>query len=247
MTIAATTAAPATITWDINFGDKSRRFTLFDSEGDKQVCHAVFQGHAYPPMKFSGAVRTIVDVGANVGAAAVFFSIQYPQARLFAFEPTPTNHALLAANTADLPQVKTFPFGLFDRDRQAALYHGLHGSIQNSIGRSAQQTEVSETIALRETAAVLRELQLETIDILKLDTEGCEVPILLSMWKWIPRTGVIYVEFHSEVDRLEIDRLLSPTHVLYRGTISRLCRGELCYVAKNRLPPNHERELGIYL
>jgi FkbM family methyltransferase len=247
MTTQPTAAVPATITWDIKFGENSRRFSLFDTPLGKYVCHEVFSGKSYPQMQFSGEVKTIVDIGANIGAAAVYFAVCYPQSRLFAFEPTPTNHALLSANTADLPQVKTFPFGLFDRDRQATIYHGLHDSVQNSIGRGGEQTQASETIALRETAAVFRELELDAIDILKLDTEGCEVPILLSMWTWIPRTGVIYVEFHSEVDRLEIDRLLSPTHVLYRGEIGRLCRGELCYVAKNRLPPNHERELGIYL
>jgi FkbM family methyltransferase len=241
------TAAPATITWDIKFGETSRRFSLFDTPLGKAVCHEVFRGKSYPLMQFNGEVQTVVDIGANIGAAAVYFSVYYPSARIFAFEPTPTNHALLAANTADLSQVKTFPFGLFDRDRQATLYHGMQDSVQNSIGRGGEQTQESETIVLRETAAVFRELALETIDILKLDTEGCEVPILLSMWKWIPRTGVIYVEFHSEIDRLEIDRLLSPTHYLYSGEINRLCRGELRYIAKNRLPPNHERAMGIYL
>jgi len=240
-------AAPATITWDIKFGDKNRRFTLFDTRLGKAVCKLVFDGKCYPPVKFSGDVKTIVDIGANVGASAVFFSIHHPKARLLAFEPTAAAHALLAANTADLPQVKTFPFGLFDRDRQATLHFGANDSVQNTIGTTDQKTQGSETIQLRETAAVFRELNLDTIDILKLDTEGCEVPILLSMWKWIPKTGVIYVEFHSESDRLEIDRLLTPTHYLCKGEISRLCRGELCYIAKNRLPPGHDRQMGISL
>jgi FkbM family methyltransferase len=239
--------SPATIAWDINFRGQTRRFTLFDTPLGKAVCRLVFDGKCYPPVKFSGDVKTIVDVGANVGASAVYFSIHHPKARLLAFEPTAAAYALLASNTSDLQQVKTFPFGLFDRDRQATLHHGSHDSVQNSIGQSDQQTQGTETIQLRETAAVFRELKLDTIDILKLDTEGCEVPILLSMYRWIPKTGVIYVEFHSESDRLEIDRLLTPTHFLCKGEISRLCRGELCYIAKNRLPPGHDRQMGISL
>lgn len=242
-----TTALPTTITWDIKLNETSRRFSLFDTPLGQNVCHWVFSGKSYPLIKFAGNVKTIVDIGANVGAASVYFAVCYPTAHVFSFEPSPSNHALLVANTADLPLVKTLPYGLFDRDRQTVLYHGVNDSVQDSIGQSRDQTKASDPIVLRDTAAVFRELNLKAIDILKIDTEGCEVPILLSIWKWIPQVGVIYVEFHSENDRLEIDRLLSPTHVLYHGEIARLCRGDLCYVAKNRLPPNHEREMGIYL
>jgi FkbM family methyltransferase len=235
---------PNTVTWDVKIGPESHLFWLFDTDLCKVVCHDVFTGKSYPLMQFAGEVKTIVDVGANVGAAAVYFTNCYPAARLFAFEPTPSSHALLVRNTAYLPQVKTYAFGLFDRDQQANLYHGLRDSVQNSICRGRGQKPESETVPLRETATVFRELAIETIDILKLDTEGCELPILLSMQPWIPQTAVIYVEFHSEVDRLEIDRLLSPTHYLCRGVISQFCRGELCYVAKNCLPPDLERTHG---
>ena len=228
MTADSPATPPPTVTWDVKIGPESHLFWLFDTELCKVVCHDVFTGKSYPLMQFDGEVKTIVDVGANVGAAAVYFTNCYPAARLFAFEPTPSSHALLAMNTAYLPQVKTYAFGLFDCDRQAKLYHGLRDSVQNSICRGGGQTPESETVSLRETAAVFRELAIETIDILKLDTEGCELPILLSMQPWIPRTGVIYIEFHSEADRLEIDRLLSPTHSLCRGVISQFCRGELC-------------------
>ena len=118
---------------------------------------------------------------------------------------------------------------------------GLDDAAQKSICRSYEQTSESETINLREAAAVLRELAIKTVDILKLDTEGCEVPILRSLAAWIPTISAIYVEFHSEVDRLEIDRLLSPTHYLWRGEIKHFCRGELCYMAKTSLHPDEER------
>ena len=53
-------AAPATITWDIKFGEKSRRFSLFDTPLGKYVCHEVFSGKSYPQMQFSGEFKTIV-------------------------------------------------------------------------------------------------------------------------------------------------------------------------------------------
>jgi hypothetical protein len=87
--------------------------------------------------------------------------------------------------------------------------------------------------------AALAEAGVDSIDILKLDTEGCEVPILRSLASRLPRTGIIYVEFHSERDRMEIDRLVLPTHALFQGRIMKPYRGELCYVIRAILPdPN---------
>src|SRR5688500_19248701 len=44
--------------------------------------------------------RTIVDVGANVGYASVYFASKYPRARIIAVEPEATDFALLKRNTA---------------------------------------------------------------------------------------------------------------------------------------------------
>ena len=44
-------------------------------------------------------------------------------------------------------------------------------------------------------------------------------------------------EFHSESDRLEIDRLLTPLHVLCCGKIHEPHRGILTYVAKRLKGP----------
>jgi FkbM family methyltransferase len=240
-TALSPTWPPSVIHWDLQFGESLRQFALFDTMVSRAVCTEIFAGRTYPAVQFKEQVRTIVDMGANVGAAAVYFAMTYPGSSVFAFEPAPGSYALLEANTAHLPQIKSFGFGLYDCDRQAKLYCGLNDSVQNSICQSYEQRQHSEPISLREAAAVLRELAIETIDILKLDTEGCEVPILHSLAPWIPTISVIYVEFHSEVDRLVIDRLLSPTHYLWRGEIKRFCRGELTYLAKACLHPDEER------
>jgi len=234
-----------TCTWQIQCGSVARSFTLFDTPMGREACQLVLSGKSYPLLPLAGQINTIVDVGANVGAATIYFAAQYPRARVVSFEPSPDSYALLTANTADLPQVRCFPFGLFDRDQQTLLYRGRDDAVEDSIGRSRQQSSETVPIVLRRAEAALGEAGVECIDILKLDTEGCEVPILRSLASFLPRTGVIYVEFHSERDRLEIDRLLGPTHALFRGQIAKPYRGELCYVARQCLPPSLEQEADI--
>src|SRR5271156_3378543 len=39
--------------------------------------------------------KTVLDIGANVGAAALYFARLFPNARIYAFEPAPDNFAVL--------------------------------------------------------------------------------------------------------------------------------------------------------
>jgi hypothetical protein len=82
----------------------------------------------------------------------------------------------------------------------------------------------------------LREQQITAIDVLKIDTEGCEVPILESIAAWLPEMKAIYLEYHSERDRLAIDRMLCETHILVSGKVTYPHRGELCYVSYRSFP-----------
>ena len=225
-----------TCTWQIEFGGSKRNFTLFDTPMGRLACEDVLGGKSYPALPLAGEIKTIVDIGANIGAATIWFALQHPTARIWAFEPSPDSFALLRANTADLPQVQRFAFGLLDRDQQALLYRGKDDAVENSIGRSRELTDDTFPIALRSADSALTEAGVDSIDILKLDTEGCEVPILRSLASRLPRTGVIYIEFHAERDRMEIDRLLLPTHALFHAKILKPYRGELCYVARACLP-----------
>lgn len=222
-----------------NFGRESHPFYLFDTPLGRSVATDVLQGRCYPIHPCFGEIHTIIDIGANIGAAALFFAISYPQARVFAFEPAPQTYSLLAQNTQWIDRIMTFNFGLDDQDRQANLYLGAQDSVTNSVHSSQLNTADTIEVTLRNIRAVVSELSVDKIDILKLDTEGCELPILRSLADYIPHIGVVFVEYHSETDRLEIDRLLSNSHILFTGHINHPHRGEFCYLAKTQLPQNY--------
>ena len=81
---------------------------------------------------------------------------------------------------------------------------------------------------------------IEQIDVLKIDTEGCEVPILRSLNRYLPEVKVLYVEYHSERDRRMIDEILADTHVLWRGHVNFAYRGEFCYLKRELVPDESE-------
>ena len=86
----------------------------------------------------------------------------------------------------------------------------------------------------------LSERGIEGIDILKIDTEGCEVPILQSLGRYLPEVKVLYIEYHSERDRRIIDAMLAETHVLWKGQVRFAYRGEFCYLRRDLVPDQAE-------
>ena len=85
----------------------------------------------------------------------------------------------------------------------------------------------------------LEENSISTIDILKIDTEGCEVPILEALSDLLPSVKVIYLEYHSDDDRKAFDRLLGDTHLLLHGHMM-VHLGEVTYVARDAFESESE-------
>jgi FkbM family methyltransferase len=196
---------------------------------------AILQGQTYRPVPFVRDVRVVMDVGANVGATTLFFSHVYPHARVFAFEPGHEAYGLLRANTEHRDNVQAFNFGLFSTDKDVPLFHGAQDSGTSSVAQTDETGDESEVVHLRSVRRWLERNEVDRVDVLKVDTEGCEVPILEALGPLVGSTKVLYVEFHSEDDRRSIDRLVEDTHVLAFGGMV-LNTGELTYIARSAFP-----------
>jgi hypothetical protein len=62
----------------------------------------IFVDNEYDTPFLPDDARVIVDLGANVGYAAVYFGLKYPQAKILAVEPDEENCLALAANVSRL-------------------------------------------------------------------------------------------------------------------------------------------------
>ncbi|MBI5766598.1 MAG: FkbM family methyltransferase [Verrucomicrobia bacterium] len=203
----------------------------------REVTATALAGGEYPILDLPGFTPlTIVDAGANVGATALHFLRHYPSARILCFEPAADNYSLLRANTAPFPAIEAFAAGLGDDDREMQLFHGREQSAQHSLFASGMvQDGDSEAVRIERASSALRRRGVSRLDLIKVDTEGCEVPILRDLLTAFT-PGVMYFEIHAESDRIEIDRLLGPAYLLARGRITKPHRGQLAYVRKDLLP-----------
>jgi hypothetical protein len=62
--------------------------------------------------------RVIIDAGANIGLASVYFAARFPEARIIAIEPENSNVELLRLNTREYPNVVVVHGALWSRDEQ---------------------------------------------------------------------------------------------------------------------------------
>jgi FkbM family methyltransferase len=216
------------------------RFQLFQNEVCIRISEEILAGKTYPEVPFVKDVETILDIGANIGAAAVFLATTYPKAIVYALEPASTPFDLLKQNVESLANVRIFPCGLLSEDKRVSLFQGRNDSVESSIFPTGRTSGDCETITLRSAPHFLAEQGIDHVDILKLDTEGCEVPILRSLGASVSSIKIIYVEYHSDRDRLLIDQLLCKTHVLWRGQCLLAHRGEFCYLRRDLVPSESE-------
>lgn len=207
-----------------------QNFKCFDSEISIQSAKDILDGRVYMAFADIDPVRTVVDIGANIGATTIFFKHMYPEATIYSFEPHPASYELLRFNTAQFEDLHPFNYGLHELDSTVKLYLGKLDGISNSIIPGYEVSEDHVTAELRGAGSEMRRLGIGTIDILKVDTEGCEVPVLRSMVKWLDAVKVIYLEYHSELDRLLIDVIMRRSHVLHSSRATNPHRGELTYI-----------------
>src|SRR5207253_914590 len=56
--------------------------------------------------------ETILDIGSSIGSSILYFHRQFPDAKIFGFEPHPDTFRILQENVAHLPGVMVFNYGL---------------------------------------------------------------------------------------------------------------------------------------
>lgn len=215
---------------------EERAFSYFDTKIAPLVCAEVLNGEAYhlvPSEILSPLdVKTIYDVGSNVGASCVYWADCYPNAKIYAYEPCEDAYELLCLNTVN-DKVEPYNIALGIEDGLVDLFHNVEDDVCNSLKN--HKSHGHEKVVIERARRHIN----GPIDILKLDTEGCEVETLSDVEAWIGDIKVVYLEYHSEYARRRVDSLMIPTHTLWSSRATRPHRGNMCYVRTTDVPETY--------
>ena len=134
-------------------------------------------------LKGADQIQTIFDVGANIGQTALGFHASFPEATIYSFEPFAETYKILAQNTASLSNIRCQPLALGEADSTMAAVASGESSLTNSLldvrqNQRKQEDKAVETITVRAGKSFCSEHSIQRIDILKIDVEGYEVPVL---------------------------------------------------------------------
>lgn len=154
----------------------------------------------------------ILDIGGNIGITSIYLANRFPNAKIFTFEPLPKNFEILQKNTELYENISVFNVGLGKEDGSFDIY--MSEDSQNFGGASLYfeaggvNKSLKVTCQIRNSKDMLNELNINSIDLIKIDTEGAEYDILTSLDKeMLKNVKWITGELHGYKDFKLLDYL----------------------------------------
>jgi FkbM family methyltransferase len=187
-----TVTAPWGARLTVDVTDRSHRAGFVDTGVSWPHEIRVLEGLITPGM-------TVVDVGAAFGYLTSLAAVRVgPTGRVIACEPAPAAYRLLADNVAanGWIHVTCEPQALSDSAGIADLYLDAHNLACHSLELTNVLTPGAATPVLTATLdQVLARLDVDHVDVLKLDVEGWEARVLSGARASLPAVRHIWLEF----------------------------------------------------
>lgn len=138
--------------------------------------------------------NVIFDVGANVGQSAENYARRFPRAIIHSFEPSPGSFQALVAAMAKYPMVQTHCMALGRTEATLSLAEAGKSTMNHLLPADAAPPEGAVQVPVHPGAKLVRELEVEQIDFLKIDTEGHDLEVLHGFLPVLDRVDFIQVE-----------------------------------------------------
>lgn len=141
----------------------------------------------------------ILDCGANIGMASLYFKWLYPRARIHAFEPDPATFSLLQENIArNKLDIEVSNCALWDQNTEVNFFtdSGKPGSLLMTTTSAQLKSEPIKVPARR-----LSDFIQGDVDFVKVDVEGAEHRILSDLVQSgkIARIRQMVFEYHHRM------------------------------------------------
>ena len=163
-------------------------------------------------------IRTVLDVGANVGSWSLLAADRFPQASIYALEVVPDTAATLRTQTARYARIKCFNLGLAAHTGTLSLrYHAAASTHATFTDYPHSWTgQRIECPVMRGDEFLDRE-GIPEVDFLKLDVEGAEHLVLQGLENHLRDQRVRFVQFEYGRVNILTHFLLRDFHELFRS------------------------------
>jgi FkbM family methyltransferase len=193
---------------------------LRSGTSDMTVFKEVLQEEEYG-FNLSAPPLTIIDAGANIGLASIWFATRYPEAKIIAVEAELSNYELMVKNLAPFPNVTPLHAALWSHAGILAITepNGTEPWAFQTAEVGADWTATRGTVESLTVSDLMSRFGFDEIDLLKIDIEGAEFDVFSDdgCVEWIEAVNAIAIELHdrfrpgcsrafySRVDDLKVD------------------------------------------
>ena len=139
----------------------------------------------------------ILDLGANIGLAAIYFSMVWPGSKVVSVEPSPDNYDILLKNIGQKNNYDSFMAGI--SSSSSRLMIGLEGGDKNAYTTSIVDNEDELCVEGITVPLILDQYPKlnYTPFIVKIDIEGFESDLFSKNCEWIDEFPILIIEMHD--------------------------------------------------
>jgi FkbM family methyltransferase len=146
--------------------------------------------------------RRIIDLGAHIGLATLFFAIRCPKARIASVEPHPANYQMMTENLRPLitaGKCVPIPAAVWSTERwlQPDPTRPLERFNAFAVQESNGGQEGSLRVEGMSVPAIMKKASFDTVDLMKVDIEGSEVELFRKNTDWLASVRALAIEFHG--------------------------------------------------
>jgi FkbM family methyltransferase len=143
----------------------------------------------------------IIDAGANIGLASLFFAQCFPSAKVLAIEPEKSNFAQLCRNVAPYSNIIPMNVALWKEDIPLRIVDpGFgHWAFQTKAASLNSPVPRERLIQGLSVESLKKKMGMNRIDILKIDIEGAEKEVFENAGDWIDSVETIIAELHDRL------------------------------------------------
>jgi FkbM family methyltransferase len=186
-----------------------KNFFLRTYVGDIDIFYEIFYKEIYKVCDRLNK-SLLIDAGANVGFAALYFLKRMPNATIYCVEPDPDNFIFLQKNLKaeiESGKIKAIMAGLSDKDGVMNLEKNY---LKYNSSLVEESTEDSIEVITYTVETFFKKFVPGSVDLFKMDIEGAEESIFKSDVSWLDNVAELLIEFHSEkIEKMCFEKLLS--------------------------------------
>ena len=156
----------------------------------------------------------IVDGGANIGEYSLIAHKTIPTASIYSFEPVLSTYKKLKENISKKARIHPFDKGLFSKtcSKEINIYpSSTHSSLVDIQGLAYESRE-KQTIELVKGDDFMKEMGIQSIDLLKIDVEGAEFDVLKGFESYLKEGKIKAIQFEYGYINITTKKLLLDYH-----------------------------------